>query len=121
MKTRCCVSYNAPFLLTLNSQLSNCSFFRVANQCKNGGKFKSCVNFGTLFTRIYIYIYIHVHVYMYMCIFISIYIYLLYFLRCTFILCSLIIKDKDYIDIYLLFVYIITLYKLNNLIKEVNI
>ena len=25
------VSYNAPFLLILNSQLSNCSFFRVAN------------------------------------------------------------------------------------------
>ena len=25
------VSYNAPFLLTLNSQLSNCSFFRITN------------------------------------------------------------------------------------------
>ena len=27
-------SYNTPFLLTLNSQLSNCSFFQVGNNAK---------------------------------------------------------------------------------------
>ena len=44
------VSYNAPFLLTLNSQTVLFSGLPTTiYKCKNGGKFKSCVNFGTPF------------------------------------------------------------------------
>ena len=48
MKTRsCCISYNAPFLPTLNSQLGQTVLFSglPITRCKNGGKFKSRVNF----------------------------------------------------------------------------
>ena len=49
------VSCNAPFSPTPNSQLSQTVLFSglPTTRCKNGGKFKSCVNFGTPFVYIF--------------------------------------------------------------------
>ena len=43
------LSCNALSLLTLSCQLPSCFFFCIQHltDCTNGGKFKSCVNFGT--------------------------------------------------------------------------